>query len=56
MVFHRKIKEQTAKERKPPTKKRGKDERKSSKSPNEPKHDKETTTKGHQKMKGVASK
>ena len=43
--IHRKIKERAAKERKLPKKKRDEHERKSSKSPNEPKHDKETTTK-----------
>ena len=54
--IHRKIKERAAKERKSPKKKRDEHERKSSKSPNEPKHDKDKTAKRHHKLKGIGSK
>ena len=53
IITQRKIKERTANERKPPTTQRDQHERKSSKSSNEPKHDKDKTTKRHHKMKGM---
>ena len=54
--IHRKIKELTSNERKPPKKNKDQHKRKSLQSPNESKHDKDKPTTRHHKTKGMGSK